>query len=130
MPPKRNNNIYDVYKRIMVRIEERLDRFVDQFTNRMNDMMNPRRRWDRNFVLIGEEVAKGSEIPEAMVPLLKKSSDVFPDELHDALPPLCDIQHHIDLEPGSHFPNMPHERMSPGEHAKLRRQAEEFVSNG
>nr|GFA21781.1 putative reverse transcriptase domain-containing protein [Tanacetum cinerariifolium] len=55
--------------------------------------------------------------------------DVFPDELHDALPPLCDIQHHIDLERGSQLPNMPHDRMSPGEH-ELRRQVEEFVSNG
>nr|GEX25058.1 cell number regulator 2 [Tanacetum cinerariifolium] len=48
MPPKRNNNIYDVYERIMARMEERLDQFVDQFTNQMNDMMNPRRRGDRN----------------------------------------------------------------------------------
>nr|GEV52650.1 hypothetical protein [Tanacetum cinerariifolium] len=56
--------------------------------------------------------------------------DVFPDELPDALPPLCDIQHHIDLEPGSQFPNMPHDRMTPGKHEELRRQVEEFVSNG
>nr|GEV25744.1 reverse transcriptase domain-containing protein [Tanacetum cinerariifolium] len=48
MPPNRNNNIYDVYERIMARMEERLDQFVDQFANRMNDMMNPRRRGDRN----------------------------------------------------------------------------------
>nr|GFC55345.1 reverse transcriptase domain-containing protein [Tanacetum cinerariifolium] len=48
MPPKRNNNIYDVYERIMARMEERLDQFVDQFSNQMNDMMNPRRRGDRN----------------------------------------------------------------------------------
>nr|GEU31416.1 RNA-directed DNA polymerase, eukaryota, reverse transcriptase zinc-binding domain protein [Tanacetum cinerariifolium] len=172
MPPKRNNNIYDVYERIMARIEERLDQFVDQFTNQMNDMMNPRRRGDRNgrrsedkesknpffegdnsslfverkeweddrvvdddyeeglvfdddpyeeeivsgdvgvnlvfkdelemgddvFVLIGEEVVEGSEIPDAMFPLLEEFSDVFPDE------------------------------MSPGEHEELRRQkVQDFV---
>nr|GEY15987.1 retrovirus-related Pol polyprotein from transposon TNT 1-94 [Tanacetum cinerariifolium] len=57
-------------------------------------------------------------------------SDVFPDELPDALPPLCDIQHHIDLEHGSQFPNMPHDRMNPGEHEELRRQVEELVSKG
>nr|GEY08842.1 putative reverse transcriptase domain-containing protein [Tanacetum cinerariifolium] len=33
------------------------------------------------FVLIGEEVAEGSEIPEAMLPLLEEFSDVFPDEM-------------------------------------------------
>nr|GEV22477.1 hypothetical protein [Tanacetum cinerariifolium] len=84
---------------------------------------------DDAFVLTGKEVASNSEIPEAMFPLLEEFSDVFPDELHDALPPLCDIQHHIDLELGSQLPNMPHDRMSPGEH-ELRRQAEELVSKG
>nr|GEW66977.1 hypothetical protein [Tanacetum cinerariifolium] len=180
MPPKRNNNIYDVYERIMARMEERLDQFADSFANQMNDMMTRRRRGDRNgrrsegeesensffegdgsslfvereewegdgvadddyeegpvfdddpyeegivsgdvgvnlvfkdelemgddvFVLIGEEVVEGSEIPEAMFPLLEEFFDVFPDELPDALP------------------------MSPGEHEELRRQVEEFVFNG
>ncbi|GJX82564.1 putative reverse transcriptase domain-containing protein, partial [Tanacetum coccineum] len=57
------------------------------------------------FVLIGKEVTKESEIPEAMILLLKEFSDVFPYEFPDGLPPLCDIQHHIDLEPGSQLPN-------------------------
>ncbi|GKA95170.1 putative nucleotidyltransferase, ribonuclease H [Tanacetum coccineum] len=56
---------------------------------------------DDVFVLIGKEVAKDSEIPKAMIPLLKEFFDVFPNELPDRLPPLRDIQHHIDLEPGS-----------------------------
>ncbi|GJY82552.1 putative nucleotidyltransferase, ribonuclease H [Tanacetum coccineum] len=85
---------------------------------------------DDVFVLIGKEVAKDSEIPKAMIPLLKEFSDVFPDELPDGLPPLRDIQHHIDLEHGSQLPNRPHYRMSPGEHEELRRQVEELVSKG
>ncbi|GJY73405.1 putative nucleotidyltransferase, ribonuclease H [Tanacetum coccineum] len=85
---------------------------------------------DDVFVLIGKEVAEDSEIPEAMIPLLEEFSDVFPDELPDGLPPLRDIQHHIDLEPGSQLPNRPHYRMSPGEHEELRRQVEELVSKG
>nr|GEY74366.1 putative reverse transcriptase domain-containing protein [Tanacetum cinerariifolium] len=204
MAPKRNNNIYDVYERIMEIMDERFDQFVDQFANRMNDMMNPKRCGDRNsrrsegeesensffkgddsslfvereeweddrvaddgyeegpvfnddpyeeeimsgdvgvnlvfedelemgydaFVLAGKEVAPNSEIHEAMFPLLEEFSDVFPDELHDALLPLCDIQHHIDLDLGSQLPNMPHDRMSPGEHDELLRQVEELVSKG
>ncbi|GJT71687.1 putative nucleotidyltransferase, ribonuclease H [Tanacetum coccineum] len=83
---------------------------------------------DDVFVLIGKEVAEDSEIPEAMIPLLEEFSDVFLDELPDGLPPLRDIQHHIDLEPGSQLPNRPHYKMSPGEHEELRRQVEELIS--
>ncbi|GJR80379.1 putative nucleotidyltransferase, ribonuclease H [Tanacetum coccineum] len=85
---------------------------------------------DDVFVLIGKEVAKDSEIPVAMIPLLEEFFDVFPDELPDGLPPLRDIQHHIDLEHVSQLPNRPYYRMSPGEHEELRRQVEELVSKG
>ncbi|GKD15852.1 hypothetical protein Tco_1205010, partial [Tanacetum coccineum] len=62
--------------------------------------------------LIWKEVAKDSEIHEAMIPLLEEFSDVFPDKLPDGLPPL------------------PHYRMSLREHEELRRQVEELVSKG
>nr|GEW32411.1 hypothetical protein [Tanacetum cinerariifolium] len=73
-----------------------------------------------------KEVPEDSEIPKAMIPLLKE----FTNKLPDGLPPLRDIQHHIDLEPGSQFPNRPHYRMSLREHEELRRKVEELVSNG
>nr|GEX17294.1 hypothetical protein [Tanacetum cinerariifolium] len=55
---------------------------------------------DDIFVLIGKKVAEDSEILEVMIPLHEEFTVVFPDELPDGLSPLCDIQHHIDLEPG------------------------------
>nr|GEY56190.1 putative reverse transcriptase domain-containing protein [Tanacetum cinerariifolium] len=77
-----------------------------------------------------KEVAPNSEILEATFPLLKEFFDVFHDELPDALQPLYDIQHHIDLEPSSQFPNRPHYRLCPEVHEELRRQVKEFVSKG
>ncbi|GKC98511.1 putative reverse transcriptase domain-containing protein [Tanacetum coccineum] len=54
---------------------------------------------DVAFMLIRKEVSPNSEIHEAMFPLLEEFSNVFLDELPDGLPPLRDIQHHINLEP-------------------------------
>nr|GEY21941.1 putative reverse transcriptase domain-containing protein [Tanacetum cinerariifolium] len=77
---------------------------------------------DDTFVLIGKEVALNREILEPMFPLREEFSDVFHDELPDALPPLCDIQHHIDFVPSSKLTNRPHYRLCHGEHEELRRQ--------
>nr|GEV78603.1 putative reverse transcriptase domain-containing protein [Tanacetum cinerariifolium] len=46
----------------------------------------------------GMEVAKDSEIPKTMILLLEEFSDVFPDEFPGGLPPLRELQHHIDLD--------------------------------
>ena len=53
--------------------------------------------------------------------VLEEFQDVFLDDLPSCLPPLRDIQHAIDLAPGSKLSNLPHYRLNPTEHTKLQK---------
>ena len=68
--------------------------------------------------LVAKEVPSDSsivDVPLEVKNLLDDFVDMVPDELPSELPPLRDIQHVIDLVPGSQLPNLPHYRMNPKE---------------
>ncbi|KAA0039232.1 Transposon Ty3-G Gag-Pol polyprotein [Cucumis melo var. makuwa] len=66
-----------------------------------------------------------SLIPPKVQDLLRQFQPII--EEPSALPPLRDIQHIIDLIPGSSLPNLPHYRMSPKEYEFLHQHIEDLL---
>ena len=74
-----------------------------------------------------------SPIHDESVPLDSMISIVikeFKDDLPNSLHLLRDIQHNINLIPGSSLPNLPHYRMSPKDHQEIKRQVTELIEKG
>lgn len=65
--------------------------------------------------------------PAEVHKLLKEFVDLAPEELPNALPPMRNIQHAIDLVPSTILPNLPAYRMSLAEHRELQRQVQELL---
>ncbi|XP_077246093.1 uncharacterized protein LOC143885949 [Tasmannia lanceolata] len=82
------------------------------------------------YMLVAKDLGISFNVPRELEPLLEEFKDVTPDELPNALPPLRDIQHQIDLIPGYNLPNKAHYRISPKEHEELNKQVMELLKKG
>ncbi|PKU68694.1 RNA-directed DNA polymerase [Dendrobium catenatum] len=82
------------------------------------------------LVMLMEGNLVSDEVPEVVQPILQEFADILVQELPSGLPPLRDIQHHMDLLPGSVLPNRPAYRLRPDEHLELQRQVEELILKG
>ena len=74
-----------------------------------------------------EEIKSEKEILKEVELIMEEFVDVVPEEIPHGLPPMRDIQHQIDLIPGSVLPNKSAYRMSPKEHKELTRQVDKLL---
>ncbi|CAL5401159.1 unnamed protein product [Camellia sinensis] len=82
------------------------------------------------LVVVANVQGEVLEVPNEVEKLFHGFKGLAPDELPAGSPPLRDIQHQIDFVPGAILPNLPHYRMSPREHAEMKRQVEDLLTKG
>jgi hypothetical protein len=69
-------------------------------------------------------------LPPEVQQLLEEFSDLMSEDFPSELPPMRDIQHQIDLIPGSILPTRPAYRLNPNETEKLQPQMVELLERG
>jgi len=62
--------------------------------------------------------------------ILKEYSDVFPPDLPVGIPPQREVDHRINLLPGSTPPSRPAYRTSPADSAELKKQLDSLIEHG
>ncbi|XP_071688487.1 uncharacterized protein [Rutidosis leptorrhynchoides] len=83
------------------------------------------------FALVVAEINEvADKVPDQVKPLLRQFADVIPEEIPPGLPIMRDVQHCIDLIPGSSIPNKPAYRMNPVEYEELQKQVSELLAKG
>jgi hypothetical protein len=77
-----------------------------------------------------ERASIDDDVTVELQEVLAKFADLMPEYLPPGLPPMRDIQHHIDLVSGSSLPNRPAYCLSPKESEELQCQVTELLERG
>ena len=90
--------------------------------------------WEVHFIVVKGDVEikdlVGAQIPIEVQTLLKEFDSVILEGLPARLPPLCNIQHHIDLISDASLTNLPHYRMSPKKNEIFKRDGRRVAKQG
>ena len=62
--------------------------------------------------------------------LIKEYRDIFPEKLPKGAPPLREVQHKIEIEPGRKPPHRPPYRLGPAERDELEEQIKDLLAQG
>ena len=71
-----------------------------------------------------------STLPAPVTNLLQEFRYVFPSKIPPGLPPICGIEHQIDLIPGTSLPNCAAYRANPEETKEIQRQVQDLLDRG
>lgn len=96
-----------------------------------NELRQAAQNSDELLALLVKELLQcpsSNRPPSALSELLKEFQDLSPAELPSELPPMCAIQHNIDLHLGATLPNLPHYSISPQEHDVLKGMVDELLA--
>ena len=86
---------------------------------------------DMLLMVIKREVQQvDGNIPTEFTTMLEEFQDTMPGEVLNQLSQMREVQHDIDLIPGSTLPNLPHYRMSPAENEVLSRKIQQLLDKG
>ena len=97
--------------------------------------MNRKTGPNKNIISVEEreqQVLEGVPVGhrENLEQLIQEYRDLFPAQLPKGIPPLREVQHQIDVEPGSKPPYRPPYRLGPAEQDKLEEHIKDLLAQG